>query len=119
MNHHHRKVLQALYEHPVSSNIDFKQTESVLRELGAEIDNRSGARIGVTLNGHTAVFHHADHSLAKDEVARVRGFLETCGVKLEDYPLSSRVLDCPGRTKRVRGGMSWHLKDPQRPVRRR
>lgn len=87
MNHHHRKVLHALFEHPVSGNIDFKQMESVLRELGAEIDNRSGARIGVTLKGHTAAFHHASHSLTKDEVAHIRGFLETCGINPDDYPL--------------------------------
>ena len=87
MNHHHRKVLHALFDHPLSANVDFKQVESVLRELGGTIDNRSGARIGVTLKGHTAVFHHADHSLAKDEVVQIRKFLETCGISPADYPV--------------------------------
>jgi hypothetical protein len=87
MNHHHRKVLHALFEHPVSGNIDFKAVESVLRELGAEIDNRTGARIGVTLKGHTVALHHASHSLLKDEVAQIRKFLETCGIDPAEYPV--------------------------------
>lgn len=87
MNHQHRKVLHALFDHPLSGNVDFKQVESVLRELGASIDNRSGARIGVTLNGHTAAFHHAGHSLAKDEVVQIRKFLEACGINPADYPV--------------------------------
>jgi hypothetical protein len=87
MNHHHRKVLHSLFDHPLSANIDLRQVESVLQELGATIDNRSGARIGVTLKGHTTVFHNASHSPSKDEVVQIRKFLETCGVKPADYPV--------------------------------
>ncbi|MBT6118121.1 MAG: hypothetical protein HOH66_09670, partial [Rhodospirillaceae bacterium] len=50
MNHKHRKVLHALYAHPISANIDMKAVEAVFGELGAEVDNRHGSRIGVTLN---------------------------------------------------------------------
>ena len=57
MNHRHRKTLAALFAHPVSANIDFKEVVHVLEELGAEIDNKAGSRIGVKLNGHSAAFH--------------------------------------------------------------
>lgn len=87
MNHRHRRVLHALFAHPISGNIDFKEVEGVLMELGAEIDNRSGARVGVSLKGHTAVFHHAQHSLPKEEVAQLRRFLVDCGVAPEQYPV--------------------------------
>ncbi|MFZ4805987.1 MAG: hypothetical protein ACOYLQ_01930 [Hyphomicrobiaceae bacterium] len=70
MNHRHRKVLTALFAHPVS----------------AEIDNRSGSRVGVTLKGHTVVFHHANHSVPKDEVAQIRKFLIDCGISPEQFP---------------------------------
>lgn len=86
MNHRHRKVLHALFAHPVSANIDFKDVEHVFGELGAEIDNRNGARVGVTLMGKTAVFHRAPHSLPKEEVIQIRHFLEGCGVSPDDYP---------------------------------
>jgi hypothetical protein len=87
MNHRHRKVLHALFTHPLNANVDFKDVEHVLRELGAEIDNKSGSRIGVTLKGHTAAFHHINHSLPKDEVVQIRKFLETCGITPADFPL--------------------------------
>lgn len=87
MNHRHRKVLHALFAHPINANIDFKDVEHVLTELGAEVDNKSGSRIGVTLKGHSAAFHYGNHSVPKEEVIQIRRFLESCGVKPEDYPV--------------------------------
>lgn len=85
MNHRHRKVLNALFAHPISANIHFKDVEAVLRELGAEIEEKHGSRIGVRLNGHSAAFHHA-HALPKEEVVHIRHFLEKCGINAADYP---------------------------------
>jgi hypothetical protein len=87
MNHHHRKVLHSLFEHPVSANISFKDVERVLADLGAELDTRSGDRVAVELNGRSAVFHRAHHSMAKDEVVGLRHFLTECGIDAMDYPL--------------------------------
>ncbi len=87
MNHHHRKVLHALFAHPISANTDFKQVMHVLEELGAEIDNKSGNRVGVKLNGNSVAFTHVHHDLPKEEVMQVRKFLESCGVTPEKYPL--------------------------------
>lgn len=87
VNHRHRKILHTLFAHPISANISFKDVESVLGELGAVLDNR-GSRIGVTLNGHTAVFHHAQHTLHKDDVVSVKKFITQCGIDpARDYPL--------------------------------
>jgi hypothetical protein len=87
MNHHHRKTLHALFAHPISNNIDFKRVVHLLEDLGAEIDNKSGNRIGVKLNGHSAAFTHTHHDLPKEEVVQVRKFLETCGITADKYPL--------------------------------
>jgi hypothetical protein len=87
MNHRHRKVLHALFDHPISANIDFKEVETMLRELGAEIDNRSGARIGVKLGNRSAFFHHANHSLHKDEVVKIKHFLVDCGIDPSQFPV--------------------------------
>jgi len=87
MNHRHRKILHSLFAHPISSNIDLKDVEAVLKELGAEIEPRHGARIAVTLGGHTVAFHASQHALPKDEVVQIRHFLEQCGVKPEAYPV--------------------------------
>lgn len=87
MNHRHRKVLHALFAHPVSNNVSFRDVEHLFAELGATVDNKTGSRIGVTLKGHNAAFHHAGHSLPRDEVLQVRKFLEGCGVNPADYPV--------------------------------
>lgn len=88
MNHKHRKILHALFAHPVSGNIALREVESVFKELGAELEERHNSRVAVTLNGHTVLFHHAQHDLPKQEVQQIRKFLEECDVNPErDYPL--------------------------------
>lgn len=88
MNHHQRQTLHALFAHPISANISMHDVEKALAHLGAEIDNRQKARVGVSLKGHTAVFHAAHHHLSKDEVVQLRKFLETCGIDpARDFPL--------------------------------
>lgn len=86
MNHRHRKVLHALFAHPVSANIDPKAVQSVFEELGAEVSHTGTGRIGVTLNGHTHAFHDTRHSLGKDEVVAIRTFLTEAGVDPAAYP---------------------------------
>jgi len=86
MNHKHRKILHAIFAHPVSNNIAFKDVVSVFEELGAEVENKTGNRIGVKLNGHSVAFSHAHHSLPKEEVMEVKKFLTTCGIDPEQYP---------------------------------
>ena len=88
MNHRHRKVLHALYAHPVSSNIHARDAEVLFGELGAEVSHTHTGKIHVSLNGHSANFPIAHHSLPKQEVMQMRKFLETCGVDpARDYPL--------------------------------
>jgi len=88
MNHSHRKTLHALFAHPESANLAPIDVEHVLTGLGAEMSERSGAKFSVTLNGHTANFHHAHHSLPKEEVRAIRKFLEDAGIDpVRDYPL--------------------------------
>ncbi len=88
MNHKHRKVLHALFAHPVSANIAPHAVDSVLKELGADMEERSGGRYAVRLNGHFTEFHHDHHSLTPDHVRKVRKFLEEAGVDPDrDYPL--------------------------------
>ncbi len=80
MNHKHRAILEAIFAHPTSGNIDFKEAVHVLEALGAQVDNKSGNRIGVTLNGHSVALSHAHHDLPKDEVMQIKKFLIACGI---------------------------------------
>jgi hypothetical protein len=88
MNHRHRKVLHAIFAHPVSANIDPKAVESVFEELGAEVSHNGSGRLAVKLKGQAHAFHNTHHSLSKDEVVAIRQFLTHSGVDpARDYPL--------------------------------
>lgn len=88
MNHRHRKVLHAMFAHPLPTNIAMKDVEAVLGELGAELDNRHGSRVGVSLGGHMVVVRNVHRALPKDEIVQLRKFLQTCGIDpARDYPI--------------------------------
>ena len=88
MNHKHRKVLHALFAHPVSANISGRSVEAVIGELGGKIEQRHGGRWGVRLNDHFAEFSHKGHALHPDAVRQIRKFFEEAGIDPErDYPL--------------------------------
>jgi hypothetical protein len=87
MNHHHRKTLHALFDHPISGNLSFKDVEKLFEDLGATLEDRSGDRVAITLKGHTAVFHKAHHSIPKDEVVNIRHFLTSSGIDPAQYPV--------------------------------
>lgn len=80
MNHKHLKVLEAIFAHPTSANIDFKEVVHVLEALGAEITNKSGNRIGISFKGHEIALANSHHALSKDDVIRVKKFLIDRGV---------------------------------------
>ena len=77
---HHRRTLEALFAHPVSSNLDPKHVFAALEDLGAEVSRGGHGQVIVRLNGHTQGFHDTHHSLSKEEVAAVRKFLVAAGV---------------------------------------
>jgi len=78
----HIKSLALVFKQPVSANIDWKDIESLLLGLGAEISEREGSRIGVRLFGEIRVFHrpHPSPKTDKGAVASVREWLKRNGV---------------------------------------
>ena len=88
MNHKHRKVLHALFAHPVSANISARSVQSVLKEMGAKIEQRHGGRLGVHLNEHFVEISHKTHSFSPMQVRQMCKFLTDAGIDAErDYPL--------------------------------
>jgi len=72
-----------LFRHPVSANIPWRDIEALLAELGAEISEREGSRIGVRLFGERRVFHrpHPSPDTDKGAVASIRNWLRENGVE--------------------------------------
>jgi hypothetical protein len=84
MKSKHYKTLEAIYKKPVQSNIEWKEIESLLISLGAEISEGSGSRIRIKLNEVRAVFHrpHPRKEADKGSIVSMRRFLENAGIKL-------------------------------------
>jgi hypothetical protein len=89
MNHKHRHTLEALFAHPVSSNIDPRLVSGMLESLGAEVSHGGHGQVLVKLNGHNHGFNLSHHALSKDEVAGLRKFLESAGID----PLRERAAE--------------------------
>ncbi|EHJ10511.1 HicA protein [Crocosphaera watsonii WH 0003] len=68
------------------SDISWKDIESLLLALGAEISEGRGSRVRVALNGVRAVFHrpHPQPQTDKGAVASMRRFLTEAGVRADE-----------------------------------
>ena len=82
MKRKHRKTLELIFSRPVNGNIKWRTIESLLIELGAEISEREGSRIGVRLLGDRRVFHrpHPSPDTDKGAVSSIRKWLKENGV---------------------------------------
>ena len=83
MKRKHQKTLESIFSHPVSGNIQWRDIEALLLELGAEINEREGSRVLVRLFGDRRVFHrpHPSPNTDKGAVASLRDWLNDHGVK--------------------------------------
>ena len=81
MNSKHRRTLDAIFMDPVSGSIKWRAIEAMLRAMGSEIEEGSGSRVHVLLNGIPATFHrpHPRPDADKGAVKAVRRFLTTAG----------------------------------------
>jgi hypothetical protein len=73
----HQKTLELVFSRPVSANIKWRDIESLLAALGAEVTEREGSRIEVFLFGEIRVFHrpHPRPDTDKGAVASLRKWL--------------------------------------------
>jgi hypothetical protein len=82
MKRKHQKTLELIFARPTSSNIKWRDIESLFISLGAELSERQGSRVGVRLFGERRVFHrpHPSPNTDKGAVASIRQWLEDNGV---------------------------------------
>jgi len=77
MSHKHENLIHAVFRDPISANIHWREVESLLNHLGAKIEELSGARLRVKLNGYEDVLHRPHHSntLGRQDVKNLREYL--------------------------------------------
>jgi hypothetical protein len=84
MSHHNHKILEAIFAHPISSNLDFKDVEHALAAVGVDIEEKSDNKVSLSKDGRSVMIHRPhQHTLPKDEVATIRSFLVDCGITPE------------------------------------
>ncbi|MGZ0078787.1 hypothetical protein CWO84_20975 [Methylomonas sp. Kb3] len=84
---HHLNLLRAIFQDPLSGNIHWREIESLLHHLGANLQPSHGARFRVILNNVEGVLHHPHHSgiCTKQEVKHLREYLASAGVSPSAY----------------------------------
>jgi hypothetical protein len=82
MNKKHQKTLEQIFQNPVQASIAWRDIETMLIALGAEISEGNGSRVRIALNGIRAVFHrpHPKKETDKGAVISMRRFLKEAGI---------------------------------------
>jgi hypothetical protein len=77
VSHKHENLLRTIFHDPISANIHWREIESLLHHLAAEIEPLSGARLRVKLNGVEGILHRPHHgnTLDKSAVRHLREYL--------------------------------------------
>lgn len=78
----HRKTLQAIFDNPIRSDVEWNKIESLFSSLGGELSEGRGSRIRVAMNDVRAVFHrpHPQKETDKGAIKSVRRFLREAGI---------------------------------------
>ena len=82
MSKKHERTLGAIFHEPVSGNIHWREVETLLQHLGAEMEPGHGARMRVMLNGVEGPLHRPHHSgvCGKHDIRHLRAFLKAASV---------------------------------------
>jgi hypothetical protein len=83
VNKKNKTTLAAIFKNPVGSDILWKDIESLLYALEADISEGRGSRVRIVLQSVRAVFHrpHPRKETDKGSVRSMRRFLISAGVK--------------------------------------
>jgi len=91
MSHKHSHLMRSIFQDPPSANIHWREIESLLTHLGAEIEPTHGARFKITLNKVETYLHHPHNSstCSKTDIKALREALLHAGVTLAGYEASN------------------------------
>ena len=83
MNHKQKHTLEAIFKDPVSGNVHWRDVESLLEALGAELQVTHGARKTFVLHGIVGTVHKPHHSsmMTKQDIHHLRDYLQKTGFR--------------------------------------
>jgi len=79
----HDRTLSAVFAEPTRANLAWKDIEALFVALGADIEEGSGSRVRILLNGLPATFHrpHPGREATRPAVRSARDFLRMAGIE--------------------------------------
>ncbi len=83
MSKKHQKVLSAIFSDHPSSNIHWKEIESLLKHLGAEFREGTGASTVAIIDQKEFTIHRGSHgsTISKQSLHDLKKYLESADVK--------------------------------------
>jgi len=83
MNKRHERTLAAIFTDPVSGSIKWRDIETLLVSLGAQVSEGSGSRVRFTINGQTLFLHrpHPSPDARRWMIRDIRDFLTIVGIR--------------------------------------
>ena len=93
MSHKHESLLRTIFHDPISGNIHWREVESLLHHVGADIESLSGVRIRVKLNGAEGILHRPHHgnTLDRSAVRHLREYLAHAKMTPSQYEASRQA----------------------------
>src|SRR5579862_4635666 len=82
----HRDTLQAILQHPVSHNIEWRAVLHLLEEVGTVVERHDG-KFSVTIGSETEIFDRPRHKeIDAQQVVDLRRMLINAGYAAVDHP---------------------------------
>ena len=82
MSKKHQKVLSSIFSHHPGNNIHWKEIESLLKHLGAEFREGTGASTVAVIDGKEFTMHRGSHgsTLSRQSLHDLKKYLESVNV---------------------------------------
>lgn len=83
MSQKHIKKVQKIFEHPVVKDLDIHRVIAALEHFGCEVEHAKNGKVKVFYNGNEVVLNPHPGSLTKEEIIKLRHFMEQEGLTPE------------------------------------
>ena len=82
MNKVHQKTLEAIFQQPVPTSLEWRRIESLFQAVGVNVIEGKGSRVRFELNSVIGTFHspHPQKEVKPYQVRDARAFLEKAGI---------------------------------------
>lgn len=87
MNNSHRKTLEAIFQHPLPTSLEWRRIESLFCAIGAKLIEGAGSRVRFEFNGAIVCFHrpHPQKEAKPYQIRDARLFLEQMEIRPNEY----------------------------------